>query len=182
MRKNGWPINESSENILNLGERFDDGIVFRSEDYQSPSLVGLPVQIGQHVKYILQGLGYPRKDSYAIILNVWNNAVKALWQDGSVQIWMRTDWKLQSGQRVYSVGDEVWYNVQPDGQSKRRGILTGFTGPDSEHTTEFTVRDVANGTVLTLPATDVIWRADLPGNNAEVNSIYNVRKVNEQEP
>lgn len=165
--------------IFNTSPAENGGILYRSED--GSHRIGGPFQIGDHLRYTLSGLGYPRKFSWAIALDVKPTHIKAFWQDGSVQVWLRNDWKVQSGMYTYSVGDPVWYDVQPDGQNAKRGTIVSFLGQPPDVQT-FTIRNVDDGSVVTRPFRDVILRADLPGNNPEVNSMYNVRTVDDEEP
>lgn len=176
MRMNGWPA-QRSDNILNLADRFSDGITFRSEDYRGTSLIGQEVYPGQHVTYLIADLGYDNSTTYGIILNVFSDYVKALWQTGEVEIWLRNDWKLGIGQRVYSIGDPVWYDIYPLGENKKEGTVTAITGVTATETTTFGISDNTSGVVLTLPASDVIYRSGVPGTPEDYNSRYNVIPV-----
>lgn len=172
----GWPA-QNSEHILNLDERFSDGITFRSEDYRGTSLIGGDLYVGQHVTYLIAELGYDNSTTYGILLNVFSDYVRALWQTGEAVIWLRNDWKISSGQRVYSVGDPVWYDIYPLGESKKEGTLTGLTGISSTETTTFDVQDNTTGVTLTLPATAVIYRCGVPGTSEDYDSRYNTHPI-----
>jgi hypothetical protein len=204
MRAQGWPVPQNppilnlpqqdltsfnrppdDPSIINLGERYNDGIVFRTDESQRGALLGEFVSVGDHMVIVIQGQGQlgimgdqvqnvPRKNSWAIVLKPYESAVKVLRQDGTIEIFSKMDWKVQVGVFPYEVGNPVWYNIHGSTDDYKTGTILDVSHAEGTEDIEtFTIKDDETGDTVVEPRTNVLIRMALPGAKVDWDSNYN---------
>lgn len=215
MRKSGWPfpnnppiLNQpnssltdfnqppSDPSIIHVAERFNDGIVFRTDELRSNAVIGEFVAPGDHLRILIQGPGrlnistdqfanVDSKFTFANVLRVDQSSVKVLRQDGSVDVFLRRDTRVQAGFFPYAVGNPVWYDFQGDVPCDewKTGILTDIehkAGTEDPQT--FTIKDDETGEVVQRDFRAILIRLGLPGQKPNFDSNYNTTLLTGRKP
>lgn len=208
MRKSGFPFQKNppflnqiqtnltdfnlppaDPNIIDLSERFRDSIIFRTDESRTGAILGEFVSVGDHLRILIQGPGrlniggdpfenIKSKETFGIVLSTCSKAVKVFRQDGSVEVFLRNDLRVQSAVFDYGVDNPVWYDVHGPTDDVRSGILTDISRKvGTEDIETFTIRDDETGKITVQPFLNVIIRMSLPANKPDFDSNYNVIPV-----
>lgn len=204
MRKSGWPYpkNPPILNLPNFGveqrppldpsiikaqEQYRESIIFRSDQLRGPSLLGEFVSVGDHLRITQSGLGRVEvsgdgrenirtKFLWAVALRPYQEAVRVLRQDGSVDIVLKSDKRVSAAMFPYEVGNPVWYNIHqaiPDA-----GTIVNVTqAQGTERIQTFTIRDAQTKQVTTHDFRNVLIRMPLPSAIPDYASNYNAVPV-----
>ena len=161
-----WPIPTS------VTDSFDstNSIVFRSA--QSTPVLGEFLSPGDHITKEIVDRGYPASTSYGIILEVYGGAIKVWYQDGTPQVFLRTEYMVQLGVYAYAVGSPVWYSVFDT--TPKEGVVVNFTGQHPDYTS-FTIRDTSTGVTSTVLLNNMVLRASAVGIIPQYDCMYNAR-------
>jgi hypothetical protein len=177
-----------------MGERFNDGIVFRTDETQRGALLGEFVSVGDHLLIVIQGQGQlgimgdvvqnvPRKNSWAVVLTPFPDAVKVVRQDGSICIFSKLDWKVQLGTFPYEVGNPVWYEIHGSTDDRRTGTVRDVAlRAGTEEIETFTICDDETGAIVEEPRSNVLIRMALPDAKVDYDSNYNAVPVVGRKP
>lgn len=204
MRKSGFPFQKNppilnlpqtnltdfnlppaDPNIIDLSERFRDSIIFRTDESRTGAILGEFVSVGDHLRILIQGPGrlniggdpfenIKSKETFGIILSTCPKAVKVFRQDGSIEIFLRNDTRVQAAFFSYAVGNPVWYDVHGPEADIRTGILTDISRKvGTEDIETFTIKDDETGAITVQDFRNVIIRMALPAQKPDFDSNYN---------
>jgi hypothetical protein len=215
MRKQGWPfpnnppiLNEPNSDltdfnqppddpsIINLAERFNDGIVFRTDEFRGNAILGEFVGPGDHLRILIQGPGrlnidtdqfenVDSKFTWAVALRVDDASVKVIRQDGTVEVFLRKDTRVQAAFFPYAVGNPVWYDFGAEVATEdyKTGILTDIEAkPGTEDPQTFTIKDDETDEIVQRDFRSVLIRMGLPGQKPNFDSNYNTTLLTGQKP
>ncbi len=215
MRKQGWPfpknppiLNQPNSSltdfnqppddpsIINLAERFNDGIIFRTDEFRGNAILGEFVSPGDHLRILIQGPGrlnittdsyenIDTKFTFANVLRLDEKSVKVLRQNKTIEVFLRNDTRVQAAFFPYAVGNPVWYDFQGDvpPDDFRSGVLTDIKNKQgTEDPQTFTIKDDETGEIVVRDFRTVLIRQGLPGQKPDFDSNYNAIPLIGQKP
>jgi hypothetical protein len=116
----------------------------------------------------------PKKQSWAVVLRVFESMVKAIRQDGSTDLFNKLDFKTQVGTFPYSVGNPVYYDLHGEAADLKTGVLTDISRKaGTEDIETFTLKDDVSGDIIVHPKSNVLIRMALPEGKVDFDSNYN---------
>lgn len=215
MRKSGFPVQlnppilnqpnsrltdfnqpPDDPSIINLAKRFNDSIVFRTDEFRGSAILGEFVGVGDHLRILIQGPGRLNIDTdqfenvdvkftWAAVLRVDEASVKVVRQDGSVEIFLRRDTRVQAAFFPYRVGNPVWYDfgaTVPE-EDYKTGVLTDVEAKvGTEDPQTFTIKDDETGDIVQRDFRSVLIRMGLPGQKPDFDSNYNTTLLTGRKP